>query len=314
MTNYREQLNEIQAQSRRKQYLVTLAEELESQRKDLEKRVGVLKAQKQLEQADVDKLEGRSLAAFFVGIRGNKEEKLNKERQEARAAAVKYDMAARELEAVEYDLDRNREELAAIGDIAHRRDQIMAAWAQSVKTVGGPMGQAILGLEKQIAESEAQQREIQEAIAAGESALVIVDSVQKSLNDAEGWGTWDMLGGGFLSTMFKHDALDEAQSKVEGLQVALRRFRNELVDVEISADLQLTLDDFTQFADYFFDGLFMDWAVQEEISKSQGRVRETRGQIQEVLERLDAMLKTQEAAVVGLLAQRDQLLLELETE
>lgn len=314
MTNYREQLKEIQAQSQRKQYLITLAEELESQRKDLEKKVGVLKAKKQLEQADVDKLEGRSLAAFFAGIRGNKEEKLNKERQEARAAAVKYDMTARELEAVECDLSRNREELEGLGDIDQRRDQIMTAWAQEVKTAGGPMGQTILGLEEQIAAAEAQQREIREAITAGESALVIVESIQKSLGDAEGWGTWDMLGGGFLSTMFKHDALDEAQSKVEGLQVALRRFRNELVDVEISADLQLTLDDFTQFADYFFDGLFMDWTVQSEIGKSQARVEETKGQIQSVLEQLDVMLKTQEAAVVGLLAQRDQLLLKLETE
>lgn len=314
MTNYREQLKEIQVQSQRKQYLITLAEELESQRKDLEKKVGVLKAKKQLEQADVDKLEGRSLAAFFAGIRGNKEEKLNKERQEARAAAVKYDMTARELEAVEYDLSRNREELEGLGDIDQRRDQIMTAWAQEVKIAGGPTGQTILGLEEQIAAAEAQQREIREAIAAGESALVIVESIQKSLDDAEGWGTWDMLGGGFLSTMFKHDALDEAQSKVEGLQVALRRFRNELVDVEISADLQLTLDDFTQFADYFFDGLFMDWTVQSEIGKSQARVEETKGQIQSVLEQLDVMLKTQEAAVVGLLAQRDQLLLKLETE
>ena len=314
MTNYREQLKEIQVQSQRKQYLITLAEELESQRKDLEKKVGVLKAKKQLEQADVDKLEGRSLAAFFAGIRGNKEEKLNKERQEARAAAVKYDMTARELEAVECDLSRNREELEGLGDIDQRRDQIMTAWAQEVKAAGGPMGQTILGLEEQIAAAEAQQREIREAIAAGESALVIVESIQKSLGDAEGWGTWDMLGGGFLSTMFKHDALDEAQSKVEGLQVALRRFRNELVDVEISADLQLTLDDFTQFADYFFDGLFMDWTVQSEIGKSQARVEETKGQIQSVLEQLDVMLKTQEAAVVGLLAQRDQLLLKLETE
>lgn len=314
MTNYREQLKEIQAQSQRKQYLITLAEELESQRKDLEKKVGVLKAQQQLEQADVDKLEGRSLAAFFAGIRGNKEEKLNKERQEARAAAVKYDMTARELEAVKYDLSRNREELEGLGDIDQRRDQIMTAWAQEVKAAGGPMGQTILGLEEQIAAAEAQQREIREAITAGKSALVIVESIQKSLSDAEGWGTWDMLGGGLLSTMFKHDALDEAQGKVEGLQVALRRFRNELVDVEISADLQLTLDDFTQFADYFFDGLFMDWTVQSEIGKSQARVEETKGQIQSVLEQLDVMLKTQEAAVVGLLAQRDQLLLKLETE
>ena len=43
---------------------------------------------KRQEQADVDRLEGHSLATFFYQVIGKMDEKLDKERQEAYAARV----------------------------------------------------------------------------------------------------------------------------------------------------------------------------------------------------------------------------------
>ena len=40
-----------------------------------------------------------------------------------------------------------------------------------------------------------------------------------------------------------------------------RRFKTELADVEITADLQITVDGFLKFADFFFDGLFTDLSL-----------------------------------------------------
>ena len=53
---------------------------------------------------DVDRLEGRSLSAFFYNVIGKMDEKLTQEKQEAYAARVKYDAAARELAGIEEDL------------------------------------------------------------------------------------------------------------------------------------------------------------------------------------------------------------------
>ena len=41
-------------------------------------------------------------------------------------------------------------------------------------------------------------------------------------------------------------------------QVELRRFKTELADVEITADLQVTSGRLLKFADFFFDGLFTE--------------------------------------------------------
>ena len=225
MTNYREQLKDLQQKYYQKSHLETLVADLEQQFEDLKKKVFLYEAQMNQEQADVDKLEGRSLSAFFAGLRGNKEERLDKERQEARAARVKYDMAVLERNMVEEDLRRRKEELADLETIPAQREALLTQWAQAVKAMGGPTGKAVLDLEERVAWCEGQRREIREALAAGHAALTAADDILQSLSTAEDWGTMDMFGGGFLSTMFKHEAIDEAQGKVEGLQFALRKFK-----------------------------------------------------------------------------------------
>lgn len=44
--------------------------------------------------------------------------------------------------------------------------------------------------------------------------------------------------------MAKHSELDDAQRQVQNLQEDLRRFKTELVDIEISADLHVSIDGF----------------------------------------------------------------------
>ena len=144
-------------------------------------------------------------------------------------------------------------------------------------------------LEARIAYLESQKKELREAMLAGKSALAIADRVLDSLNSAKGWGTWDMLGGGLIADIAKHNHLDSAQSSIEDLQSQLRRFKTELADVTIHANMQVNVDGFLRFADYFFDGLFADWTVLDRIGQSQSQVSQTRSQIETVLSRLDAM-------------------------
>ena len=312
MINYREQLKDLQQKYYQKSHLETLVADLEQQFEDLKKKVFLYEAQMNQEQADVDKLVGRSLSAFFAGLRGNREERLDKERQEARAARVKYDMAVLERNMVEEDLRRRKEELADLETIPAQREALLAQWAQTVKAMGGPTGKAVLDLEERVAWCEGQRREIREALAAGQEALTAADNILESLSTAEDWGTMDMFGGGFLSTMFKHEAIDEAQGKVEGLQFALRKFKTELVDVSIQAELNFTLDNFTQFADFFFDNIFTDWAVQDEINRAQERVRLVKSEIQMVQENLSQQDSQRQEEIVQAQQELENLLVKIE--
>ena len=74
-----------------------------------------------------------------------------------------------------------------------------------------------------------------------------------------------MLGGGLLTTMAKHGHLDDAQAGIGWAQQCLSRFRTELADVRDMELPQVQVGEFATFADYFFDGIFVDWYIQSRI-------------------------------------------------
>ncbi len=291
MTDKKDVIHGLREQTARQKKLTYVARSLETQRAELQKRVNDLGKLRESEQADVDKLEGGSLASFFYALTGRKEEKMAKEQQEAYAAAVKYDAAVRELEAVDFDLNRVISELDSLKGCEARLQAAVESRLNEVKTSGTPESALILELEDRAAQNSVGQKELREAIEAGKSALYTADSVLDSLDSAKGWGVWDLVGGGLLSDIAKHDRLDEAQYKVEQLQIDLRRFRTELADTAICADLNVRIDGFLRFADYFFDGLFADWAVLDRIKDSQEQVSHISWQIKDTLSQLERALK-----------------------
>lgn len=286
MNYYDDQLQQLLAQCARKRTLESQIKELQAQRDQYASQARELEQSFHKEQADVDRLEGRSLAAFFYQVLGKQGEKLSKEREEAYAARVKYDAAARELAEVEEDLRRCRAELATLGNCESRYTSLLEEKIQAVKKAGGPEGERILKLEEQISALESQERELEEAASAGRKALSIAEQVLSSLGSAETWGTWDLVSRGVLADLAKHERLDAAQESVERLQSQLRTFKTELADVTLDHDLQVSVEGFLRFADYFFDGILVDWTVLDHIHQSQRQVQEVKSQISTVLQRL----------------------------
>lgn len=290
MTYYDEQLNNLQQQVTRKAHLEKIAEELRHQKAELEDKAADLMQVKLREQNDVDQLEGHSFTALFYGMIGKKEEKLDKEKQEAYAAAAKYEAAIRELEAVKADLENCERELQSLWGCEACYEQVLKSKAAEIRESGIEEAAQMLQLEERMTKLESQKKEIEEAISAGRLTQGTAEEVLAKLDSAEGWGTWDLLGGGLVSDLAKHSSLDDAQHLIVLLQNQLRRFKTELTDVRISADMQVNVDGFLRFADYFFDGLFADWAVLDRIHESQSQVKKIRIQIGQVLDQLQRML------------------------
>ena len=71
------------------------------------------------------------------------------------------------------------------------------------------------------------------------------------------------------------------------LQSQLRRFRTELADVGGAASgMQVSIDGFMRFADYFFDGLFVDLYIQDKIGTARRSAEETAAQVEDLLSQL----------------------------
>lgn len=133
-------------------------------------------------------------------------------------------------------------------------------------------------------------QEIHEAINAADDALAALRNAEKSLSSAGGWGIWDMLGGGFFSSLMKHSRIEDAQRDLEAARRALARFKNELADLGRVAEINLDMGNLLRFADYFFDNIFSDMMVQSKIRDGQRQVQQAIHQIEEIRRRLWAML------------------------
>jgi hypothetical protein len=290
VTYYDKQLEKLQQQVINKKRNESRLKELHAQRENLSDKVNELRKIKWAEEADVKRLEQHSLAAFFYTLIGKKEDKLDQEKIEAYAANVKYEAATHELSMVEEDILRIETELSQERGCELEYENVLTAKKEAIKSSFSLESNDIFQREKRITTLESQKKEINEALSVGRNVLTITEQILSELDSAEGWGTWDLVGGGLITDMVKHSHLDEAQAKVEELQIELRRFKTELTDVTIYADLKVNIDGFLSFADYFFDGLFADWMVLDKINQSQTHVQNTKDQIERVISQLKSML------------------------
>ena len=252
MTAFDEKLQQLQTQVARSEKLRAMVGELYQLIDQLSAQERELRTIRAREQADVDKLEGRTLAAFFCGLAGNKEERLEKERQETRAAAVKHDAVVLQLREAQAELEARHNEWKSLEGCEARYQEALREKAQVLKAADSVRGAEILRLEEEIGRLDRKRVELTEALQAGWQAQAQAEQVAAQLDSAESWGTRDVLGGGMLADMAKYDHLDRAQGEVEQLQLCLNRFKAELADVTIYADIQVQIDDFLRFASILY--------------------------------------------------------------
>ena len=272
-------LKELHRQKLQKKRLQAMELELERQRAEAGKKAADLYAMKKKEQLDVDKLEGKSIKALFAIFAGNKEEQLSKERQEAYAAAMKYDAAQRDLQGIIGDLEHCKIELEKIEEIEEEYELLLEERKNSIKQEASRRTNEVLVLEKQMEDLSHEIVELEEALDVGYRAFDLIETILSELQEAYNYAEMDLYMKGYWVEMQKHEHIHNAENIIQNLRNELRRFKTELADVNIEGDIQIEMDDFSEFADWFFDNIFTDWDIKDKIANSLSQADETRGQI-----------------------------------
>lgn len=246
-----------------------------------------LEAQLEKEKVDVEKLERTSLSALFYSVLGSREEQLEKERQELLSAQLRYRQIKRQVESLQQEQHSLRRRLGPLAGIESEYELLLAEKEVLLRGENQTVARELFELSEQMANLNAETKELTEAIAAGSDVLSSLGNVIESLENAKSWGTWDMLGGGMISTAIKHSKIDEARDAIHAVQPMMGRFQRELADVRENVDLQIDIGEFTSFADYFFDGLIVDWIVQSKIVESLERAKRAKDVVAQTVKQLD---------------------------
>lgn len=248
------------------------------------------------ERKDYERLTHLSIQSLFYTLLQSAEKQKGKELQEYLAAELKWQQSRDAITRLQEDgqqLDHHirqlQEDTADYPAIFKQKEQLLLE-DKDGKAL------SLIRQSEQITSLKNQSREIQEALELGVLLEKKLNSVIDYLQSASGWGTWDMLGGGLISTAIKRGYMDDAREAASEAQHLLHSFNKELGDIKKSVDQQLNMNGFTGFADYFFDGLIVDWMVKKSINDSHettlNLLKNVRSIIQELT--LNASLKKEE--------------------
>lgn len=237
------------------------------------------------EQRDVERLEGRSVARAWSALRGSREQDLDRERAEAEVAAAAVARAR-------VDAERYEAELAGLVRRAERLEDAEARYEAALEAVAGSGGD-VDDAEAAAAVDELSRRrelrEVEQARAAGRSALQGLVAARQKLDSADSWSAWDTFGGGgMVSSALKHERLDETRQLLRRAGDLLVHFSRELDDVGVAGVELPEFDGLTRGLDIWFDNVFTDLAVRDRIKRAQRELASALAHVERIVEGLDA--------------------------
>ena len=109
-------------------------------------------------------------------------------------------------------------------------------------------------------------------------AVYQLERAQDRLGSARNWGIFDILGGGLISTLVKHDRMDSAGDCIREASRLMERVRQMLPDIQVGG-IPTEGDGFGRVADLLFDGFFTDMYMQ-------GRINDRREAVDRMLSRV----------------------------
>ena len=239
------------------------------------------------EKSHVEKLENMSISNFIYTISGRKLEKLEKEKRDVLALKLKFDTVKEELYDLDLDITRLECKIRDLGDLDTEYRGLLIEKESLLKSKRPTIAKRLDDIVEEESNLLDRDKEIKEAIEAGYQLLNALERADRSLSSAKDWGTWDILGGGMISTMAKHSKIDDAQEEISNIQSLSRTFYRELEDIDSYEKITLEIGSFLTFADYFFDGLLADLSVQSKLKDSSRQVRDAQNKVSRILSRLN---------------------------
>ncbi|WP_334072823.1 MULTISPECIES: hypothetical protein [Paenibacillus] len=279
-----ERLAEVKEKGRRKEKWELMLQKLKEELSGLEQAREAAASRLAGEEEDVARFTRMSFSNLLFTLTGKKAEKLEQEEREVISARLIYEQTDRAVRDTRQQIESLERRLGEICNWRREYDTIFGAKEKIVLDNNEPL--------RELAERQAvltvEVKELDEAIRAGQSVQHDLERAEESLQSAKNWGTYDMFGGGMLSTHIKHSRLDEAMERIYAAQTNLRRFEKELQDVggsDFTSGLEIS--GMLRFSDYFFDGLIADWLVQGRITEMHDQVTQRLTEVSSVVYELE---------------------------
>lgn len=233
---------------------------------------------------DVEKLKKLSLSNIISTIMKNKDEKMEKEEKEYLMAKLEYDQCESKIKSLKVNINTTTSRLEDLSECENEYSNLLNRKIALFNIYGDEYNKnELINMEAEIDRYLKEIKELDELISVGNSLVSEIENTKKLLESAKAWGTLDLFGGDFISSLAKHQKVDEAQRHFSRISNLLDRFNKELRDINING---LRFSTTSKTFDIFFDNIFTDIAVNNQINKSYNDICSLQRNVENVLKNI----------------------------
>jgi hypothetical protein len=263
------------------------------------------------ESKDVARLEHVSLTSMLKSLHGAREEALARERTQAEAARYRVTTTQAQLDAIDSEVAAAQARRDQLAHAPQGYADALAGMEQHLTQTSDPRRAELLQLAAERGHLTAETDEITRAQQDARDADQALAEVRDRLGSASSWATYDtFFRGGIISNSIKHDRMDQAAqaaSEADNRLAALRTELTDLAQIEPTAP-KLEVSSGLKFADIFFNNIFTDLAIDNQIRQAQDNVERTSQLVANLQSRLADQLAAARSRLGDIEARREALL------
>ena len=293
-------------------------EKVASHLTDLNQRINKMNADREvyrktmLEKDELVKdLDGLSLKGIFHKVLGNKEEQIEKGRQEFLEVYMKLEEVNKAIDSLEFERKILEEKRLKQSGLHEELEELLKKREKELISTNSQTG---LRLQK-LASMEDQHQlliwEIGEAEVAGAKAQKVLDEIIHFLKGARNWG--GMYGNSRMSQYHRRSNIDKARARMHLARQQLYVFQRELGDLyaqtpDYASGLQMDL--YEGFLATIFRNMISDWVLQNKIKNTLANVNSVRDAVVLELQRLVAARRAEKEGLENTAFERRNILMQ----
>lgn len=119
-------------------------------------------------------------------------------------------------------------------------------------------------------------------------ALQRVDAALAHLKSAKSWGTFDLWGGGLLTSYFKTNKIEKAEKEIGLLHDELRKLNDSSEEIRYALDGFEALTSLQKTLDIGLDDIYTNWKNQEQVKRNISLLEELHGNLNDLKKELSS--------------------------
>ncbi|MEO1625032.1 MAG: hypothetical protein AAFV25_07730, partial [Bacteroidota bacterium] len=186
------------------------------------------------------------------------------------------------------------EKLLGLKGIEERFEKLIRDKKNQLKFKNKELAKEIIEIEGEIRWRASQQREIKEAMLAGQKAIKDLEEIKERLKVIDSWPL-NALPSEPMTLLYKQKKyVKSLQSHVRSVNGSLDDFIDELQDVSkhYQLDYEQFIRNISRFLENFYDGLVSDWILGKEMRMSLNMVESTKHKVDRIQDMLQNDLDT----------------------